>query len=144
MSSERRRYVRHPIHFPIAIRRGGGDEDTRSHIGNLSEGGLCFDSPLSWTPESTLEVSFPVGDRLFTLQATVVRCVASDDKYLVGVAFLEPQTSFRMKLAEQVLRIEELRRDLSRERGEEVSNEEAARLWVDDYARDFAELYSGA
>jgi hypothetical protein len=45
-------------------------------------------------------------------------------------------------MAEQILRVRELRRELSRERGAEVSDEEAAREWVDRYAAEFAEVYS--
>jgi hypothetical protein len=142
-TSERRRHVRHPIRLPIAVRPREGDADLRSHVGDLAEGGLCFDSPLPLAPGALLEVSLPVSDRRFTLTGTVSRCTPHEEGvFVVGVAFRDPETSFRLKLAEQVLRIEELRRDLIRERGAEVSEEEAARRWVDHYAREFAELYS--
>ncbi|MBL8950599.1 MAG: hypothetical protein JNK82_07480, partial [Myxococcaceae bacterium] len=48
--------------------------------------------------------------------------------------------NFKMKLAEQVLRIEELRSLLTKERGVEVTSKEAAQVWVDQFASTFADL----
>jgi hypothetical protein len=142
--SERRRCPRHPIRVPIAIReQRQQNEELRSRIADLAEGGLCFVSPRPFQPGDALEVSLPVGDRRFTLVGTVVRCTPSEaGEFAVGMMFLSPEMSFRVKLAEQVLRIEELRLELSRERGAEVSREEAAERWVERHARDFAELYA--
>jgi hypothetical protein len=46
-----------------------------------------------------------------------------------------------MKLAEQMLRIAELQKEMSRERGEQVTNREAAEAWVERYAEQFAKGY---
>jgi PilZ domain-containing protein len=142
-ASERRRHTRHPIRLPITIRPRDGGDETRSRVADLAEGGVSFESARPFAPGEALELSLPVGDRRFTLVGTVARCAAAaSGGFTIGLALVDPQMSFRMKLAEQVLRIQELRRHLSRERGAEVSTEEAARRWVDECARDFADLYA--
>jgi hypothetical protein len=140
---EQRRYARHPIRVPTHVRPRGGQPEFQSRVANLSEGGLCFDSPEPLPPETTVDISLPIADERFTVVGTVVRSIPSETgAHVIGVAFVHPAMSFRMKIAEQVLRIQELRRELSRELGREVSNEEAADRWVADYAKDFAELYA--
>jgi len=141
--AERRRYARHPMRVPVAVRPRGVSPDFRSSVADLSEGGLAFDSSHPFALETAIDLSFPIADQRFDLVGSVARCDPGDNavEYRIGVAFLHPTMSFRMKLAEQVLRIQELRRELSRERGHEVSNEEAAQLWVDEHAAEFAELY---
>ncbi|MGH7898216.1 MAG: PilZ domain-containing protein, partial [Candidatus Binatia bacterium] len=131
------------IRVPLAVRPRTGGSELKSTVGDLSEGGLAFacDSPLE--PGTVVEVSLPLADQPFLLVGCVRRCEpAATSEFRIGVEFLHPAMSFRMKLAEQILRIQELRRELSRERGEEISNEEAARQWVERYAAEFANLYS--
>jgi c-di-GMP-binding flagellar brake protein YcgR len=141
---ERRQYVRQPIRVPVEVRPRGDTPDFVSRVADLSEGGLAFVSSQPIPTDAVLEVSLPVGDQRFTVVATVVRCLNAEgeDSYRIGVAFLHPAMAFRMKIAEQILRIHELRRSLSVELGREVSIEEAATQWVENYAKEFAELYS--
>ncbi len=141
---ERRRYVRHPIRVPIEVRPRAGGPDFVSCVADLSEGGLALVAPAPISADEVLDLSLPVGDQRFTVAATVVRCLAAESEasYRVGVAFLHPAMAFRMKIAEQILRIHELRQSLSAELGREISIEEAATRWVEHYAEEFAELYS--
>jgi hypothetical protein len=138
---ESRASPRYPIHVPIRLRTAGRDE-VRSRTGDLSAGGLCFESS-EWLPEGiSVEVELPLEDQRIHLNGTLLPCRASaPGAWRVPVRFVEPSTLFRMKLAEQILRIHELQRELSELRGEHVTTEEAAAEWVRLYARDFAELY---
>jgi c-di-GMP-binding flagellar brake protein YcgR len=142
--TDRRRYVRHPIRVPVDVRPRGDTPDFVSRVADLSEGGLAFVSPQAMATDAVLDISLPVGDQRFTVAATVVRCLTAEgeDSYRIGVAFLHPAMAFRMKIAEQILRIHELQRSLCVELGREVSIEEAATQWVENYAKEFAELYS--
>jgi len=141
---ERRRYARHPIRVPMQVRPRGGTPEFQSCVANLSETGLCFESPTSLALDMVVEISLPIADERFTVVGTVVRSHTDETGtlHVVAVAFVHPAMSFRMKIAEQILRIQELRRELARELGREVSSEEAAARWVADYAKDFAELYA--
>ena len=138
---ERRASPRYPIPVPVRFRLDGGRFEARSHVADLSAGGLSFRSVQEIPEGSELEVAFPFEDTRFVLRGSVVRCLCEGSEYRVGICFLQPEERFRVRLAEQVLRIHELRRELSLQREEEVSTEEAARDWIEYYAREFAELY---
>ncbi len=140
---ERRRYARHPIHVPLAVRPADGSAQFTATMGDLSEAGLSFTSPHAISAGAGVEIDLPVYDRRFTLEGSVASCIESTDRaaFRVGLAFTAPGPSFRLKVAEQMLRIKQLRRDLARERGCDVSLEEASQRWVDQYAALFSDLY---
>ncbi len=137
----RRRFVRHPIRVPLSVRPHGAAEPFLSRAGDLSEGGLSFASAVAFERGATIDVELPVHHSRFTLTGAVAACLAlPDGSFRVGLSFAETGLQFKMKLAEQVLRIEELRQTLSSERGAEVTSREAAQIWVDQYAATFADL----
>ena len=140
---ERRRFARHPIQVPLRFRLVQGESEVRAHVGDLGNGGLSFESESPLPLGTALEVTFPVEDQQFHFAGSVAHCHAEPDgeRFRIGIVFGSPTLAFQMKLAEQVMRIEDLRRELSRLRGVSVSSEEAAREWVEHYAEEFAELY---
>jgi hypothetical protein len=140
-SESRRRFVRHPITVPLAVRPHGAHEPFLSRVGDLSEGGLSFFSAARFEAGATVDVELPVHHSRFTLTGTVAACIAlPDGTFRIGLTFTETGLAFKLKLAEQVLRIEELRQTLSKERGALVTSREAAQVWVDQYASTFADL----
>lgn len=141
--AERRSYLRHPIRVPLAVRPRDGGPEFLSRIGDISAGGVSFTSPKPLPEGTGVEVELPVSDERFALLGAVASCIGGRDAgtYRIGLCFLQPGMSFRMKLAEQVLRVGRLREELSRSRGMDVSLEEAAQYWVDQYAELFADLY---
>lgn len=138
---DRRRYVRHPICVPVLVRPRNSSRDFKSFSGDLSVGGLSFDSALPLDLGSTLDVELPVHHTRFGLEATVASCAPQGPGFRIGLSFVEPNAAFKLKLAEQVLRIEELQATLTKERGAVVTSREAARVWVEQYAESFADLY---
>jgi hypothetical protein len=142
--SERRRYVRHPIRVPLAVRPRGGTEQFLSRAGDISEGGVSFSSPGPLGLGATIDIEIAVHHSRFKLVGTVASSATlPDGSFRIGLSFVEPGTAFKMKLAEQVLRIEELRVTLSTERGAEVTSKEAAQVWVEQYAATFGDLVRG-
>jgi len=127
----------------LQVRPRGILPDFQARVADISEAGLCFESPLPLPSDTLLDISLPLADERFTVVGSVVRAVPTPagDVHVIGVEFVHPTMSFRMKIAEQVLRIQELRRELSLELGRDVSSAEAAERWVADYATEFAELY---
>jgi hypothetical protein len=138
--ANRRQFVRHPIQVPLTVRPKDGAEFL-TRVGDISEGGVSFSSPQPLAVGHAVEVVIPVHDSRFTLTGTVASVVELGGGALrIGLKFVDTDARFKMKLAEQVLRIEDLRETLSRERGTPVTNREAAEIWVDRYAKNFAEL----
>lgn len=134
--------MRHPIRVPIFVRPLSGAPAFPARVGDLSQGGLSFlrDAPL---PErAALEVELPVQAQRFTLTGRVVRCApVTPEGFEIGLAFDHPTHHFRLKLAEQVLRIQRLRAELSARAGAPVTEAQAAEQWVARYAKVFADLY---
>ena len=144
MSCERRKFTRHPIRVPLRCRAQDRDAEIRTRAADLCDGGVSFVSRDPLPAGADVEVVFPIEDQQFALTGTVASCVHDEAAaaYRIGLSFQHPTASFRMKLAEQVLRIHELRRELTRIRGEEVSVDEAATEWIDHYAEKFAAIYA--
>lgn len=141
---ERRRFLRHPIRVPIKIHLPDREDPGKSQTGDLSGGGLLFSWPAEITPGTSLEITLPIGSQAFRMKGCVAYCVkneAGDTSFRIGVAFEEPAMSFRLKLAEEVYRIQEYRYQVSRLLGRLISEEEAAAKWIEKYATRFAELY---
>jgi hypothetical protein len=135
-----RRFVRHPIRVPIKVRSGESSEFF-ARAGDVSEGGLSFDSPDAIENGTLLDVEMAVHASRFKLRGQVTSCLRAIEKgYRIGLAFVDPGQAFKIKLAEQVIRIEQLQQKLTQERGSFVSPEEAADVWVQLYASTYADL----
>jgi c-di-GMP-binding flagellar brake protein YcgR len=139
VAKERRRFFRHPIHVPIKLRATSKGESFAAQTRDLSLGGLNFIWPKRLARGTSLNITIPVKDKLFELQAKVVY-VHEDRKtgrFFIGVSFVDFPSAFKARLAEEVLQILEFRKTVSRELGHEVSEEEAASQWVRDRAAGF-------
>lgn len=140
---ERRQHLRHPIRVPIKVQLGKKNITLKSQTGDLSEGGLQFITAEEISKGSLIDVTIPVGDRVFRLYGWVV-WTSPDPKsglFKTGVSFDQPVMAFRAKLAEEVTRIRQFREETERKMGHPVSDEEAAKIWIDKYAQKFGELY---
>src|SRR4051812_27474280 len=134
LHDERRQYVRHHIRVPLQVRLNDGSPEFVSRTGDLSEAGLSFLSPRPLEKGTLLEIDIPVSVRRFKMPGMVRGCSEVEGGFRIGLSFEETGSLFRMKLAEQVLRIAELQKEMARERGEEVTYTEAAEAWVEKFA----------
>ena len=114
-----------------------------SHTRNISSGGLLFLSQEAFQVGTVLELNFPVKDQLFSMHCRVVHTVQDPHSklYETGVHFSNPDTVFKVKMAEQVYQIDEFRKSLSKQRGHIVTQEEAAREWIAKHSKEFAHFY---
>jgi len=114
-----------------------------SQTGDLSEGGLHFFWIRSLAKGTPLQIALPVLNRVFKLTGEVVYSIRDTitGLFRTGVAFRDPSNTFRVKLAEEILRIQKFQEELSRKQKEEISVEEAARKWIQKYSKEFAKIY---
>ena len=140
MANERREFFRHPIKVPIQLTRIEGDTAENAQAEDLSQGGLAFFWPESIPEGTRLQLSIPVEKQLFKMQAHVTHSQKDADTGLfkTGVCFEDSVSSFRAKLAEEILQIRQYREKMSLLRGYPFSEEEAAKIWIDQNAEDFA------
>lgn len=149
---ERRRYVRHPLHFPIFISElHSSGENTPPETGlpageqssDLCEGGLCFVWPFPLEAQTRVHVSIPVKDQLFHMKARVTYCRPDPrtGHYQTGISFEDAESAFRLKLAEEILRIQRYREKLQRIEQRIVSEEEAAAEWIRRHATKYSRFF---
>ncbi len=146
MENEKRKFFRHPIKVPIQLTRVENKNSGTLRAEDLSQGGLAFLWP-DPIPEGThLELGIPVEKQLFKVEGHVTHSQKDTDTGLfrTGVCFENSVSAFRAKLAEEILRIREYCEKMSLLRGRQIPEEEAARLWVDRHAEDFAKAMGAA
>lgn len=137
-----RRFYRHPLSIPIGFQ----EKQARSSHGpsvDISEGGICFLAERFLAKGAEINLKIPVGDRVFTIQGQVAYSnrLPNLNRFKTGVLFLNANDAFRAKLAEEMLQIKIFREKISKEQGREFTEEEAARQWIDKYAKKFGELF---
>ncbi len=71
------------------------------------------------------------------IEGVVVWCRKQDGHFEVGMRFGDDRTAFRVRMVEQVCRIEQYRKNALEQEGRVLSAEEAAHEWVARYAKDF-------
>lgn len=142
MENEKRKFFRHPIKVPIQLTRVENGAATPSRAEDLSQGGLAFFWPESIPEGTLLKLSIPVEKQLFKMNAHVTHSQKDTGTGLfkTGVCFEDSVSAFRAKLAEEILQIRQYREKMSLLRGQQLTEEEAAKLWIDRNAEDFAKI----
>jgi len=133
-----RAYVRHPSDFPIELHAGDheSEPDCPGRMRDLSVGGLCCLSEAPFAEGAPVNVRIPVGGSGFQAQGRVAWCKVEEDQFRVGIAFSDETLAFSARMVEQFCHIASYRNRL-REQGIELSEEDAARDWIDKFAHNF-------
>ena len=144
MKSEKREFYRHPIKVPIQLTRVVNNTAENARAEDLSQGGLAFFWPEPISEGTHLLLSIPVEKQLFKMNAHVTHSQKDTDTGLfkIGVCFEDSVSSFRAKLAEEILQIRQYREKMSLLRGRPFSEEDAAKVWIDRNAENFAKVMS--
>ena len=138
MEIDKRKFYRHPIKVPIQLTRVNETTAT-SRCEDLSQGGLSFYWPDSFADGTRLQLSIPIEKNLFKMNAHV-RYSQKDTNtglFRTGVCFEDSTSSFRAKLAEEIIQIREYREKMSLLRGHQISEEDAAGQWIARNAENF-------
>ncbi|KON82412.1 PilZ domain-containing protein [Azoarcus sp. PA01] len=134
-----RRFIRHPVSIPIEVRAGEHAGGELHPAGNVSLGGIEFDSDSAIEPGSLVEVRIPIIEPTFATCGRVAWCRRTGNRFELGVQFLDADEAYRTRMVEQVCHIEEYRRSVQRLEGRELSAEEAAFEWIGRFAGQFPE-----
>ena len=143
-----RRAVELPVKYRVVVERKVKDKEPAQatvpyKTKNVSENGLLFLSSEQFKLGTLLELTLPVKDKIFTIQGRVVHASRDSDSrlYRTGIYFPSADSIFKVKMAEQLHQIDEYRKQISREEGRPITEEEAAHRWIDEHSKDFAEFY---
>jgi hypothetical protein len=140
---EKRRFRRHPLHVPLAVRAVRDAGSCPSQSSDLSEGGLSFLWPVALPKDVPLQITIPVKEKQYEVKGYVVYSVQDEGSgfFRTGIRFVDASSAFTAKLAEESIEILDYRKKISAELGREITEEEAARRWVRKYAESFAKLF---
>jgi len=140
---EKRRFIRHPVCYPLKFRVKSERIFEESSTLNMSEGGLLFLSKRPVRKGSLLVLDMPFRDKIFKIEARVMHIETEKERnfYSVGVAFYRISDAIKVKLLEQIYLIDEYRHLRSIQLGREVSLEEASEEWIRHYSKRFKKLY---
>lgn len=104
---------------------------------NISGGGLCFESRAFVPPRQRIQIEIKYCEPHFCADATVCWCRKGEHGFEIGVCFDDEQVHFAMRMTEQVCHIEAYRRRVLETENREISAEEAAKEWIQQYAAFF-------
>lgn len=144
---ERRRFIRHPLVFPLKYRvldnNEKGVKECCSRTVNISQGGLMFVSKEPANVNDKIMLQMPVEKKVFNVQAKVTHCSRDVETqlYEIGVCFFRLHDAFKTKLIEQIYLILEYRDLRSLELGKKISVQDASREWIKRYSERFKRLY---
>jgi len=144
---EKRRFIRHPISYPLEYKVASDRISERSSTINMSEGGLLFVSKEPVDPGKVIILKIPFQDKLFKVHAKVIRVekdLENPKIYDIGVSFYRHTDAFKVKLVEQLYLIDEYRSLRSIQLDREISMGEASEEWVKRYSKRFDRLFFGS
>lgn len=135
---EKRRYFRHASQIGIEVWPLDGCElqKQRQQLYNVSLGGLAFHSSTSYPVGYFVGLRILLIESPFEIQAQVTWCRPRSSGFEMGVVFIDQDDVFRIRMVEQICRIEAYRTK-QREQGRELTTDEAAQEWIRLYAAGF-------
>jgi PilZ domain len=133
-----RSYIRHPSDIPIDYQIDNErDAPGHEHLKDVGIGGLSFFSARDLSPGTPLTIRVTSVEPAFSARARVVWCRPENQGYLVGVAFIDAEDLFQMRMVEQLCHIEHYRAEVLADEGRQLNGEQAAREWIGKFARGF-------
>lgn len=141
---ERRRFIRHPICYPLEFEYAPKNTKEKTKTLNMSEGGLLFLSRHLLKKNEIIILKMPLQDKIFRIKAKVMHAIKDSentDLFNVGVSFYRYSDAFKVKLVEQLYLIDEYRVLRSLQLGRELSMQKASEEWIKRYSKRFARLY---
>lgn len=136
---EKRQYFRHPANIAIDVWPLTVRDVKQQRIQNVSLGGLAFDSCTAYPPASFIGLRIALAGIPFEITARVRWCRPRKQGFEIGVEFLDQNDAFKVRMVEQMCRIEQYRSE-QRDQGRELSSDEAAQEWINRYAAHFPAL----
>ena len=131
-----RNFIRHPADIPLTFSL----KETKSETGyakDLGCGGLCFTTDRALSEGAPIHIEIPLAYLPFCAKGCVAWCRPEGELYNIGVGFSDHGTLFNLRMVEQVCHIEHYRKKALEKDGRHLSEEEAAREWIEKFADKF-------
>ncbi|MFP6850794.1 MAG: PilZ domain-containing protein [Pseudomonas sp.] len=133
-----RHFLRHPSDMPVELVLRKQAFVPRQRLNNISLGGVACNSSRAFRRGTAIELRIPLFGEHARYPGLVAWCRKQDDKYLVGIAFVDEDTLFRARMVEQVCQIEHYRHQREQALGCSLSIETVAQEWISQHAAAFS------
>lgn len=141
---EKRRFIRHPICYPLEFSHAPKKIIEKTRTINVGEGGLLFLSKHALKRGELIILKMPMQNKIFRVRAKVMHVRRDPDNrglFNIGVSFYRYSDAFKVKLVEQLYLIDEYRILRSLQLGYEITMQKASEEWIKRYSKRFARLY---
>jgi hypothetical protein len=109
---------------------------------NIGAGGILFLCARGLVEGTVVRIDLQVENRRFTLDGKVVRAEKTEEgKYSIAVAFSQPSELLKVRMMEQIVRIEQFKSRLERRFKTKLDFAAVAKEWIRRYSKMFAERY---
>jgi hypothetical protein len=135
-----RRFVRHPSSIPIELSIARVHPPGAQAFCNVSRGGFACTVAEPLAVGSAVQLRIPMIWPDYHGSGVVAWCHKTEPDYEVGIQF-SAQQSFNAKMAGQLAQIEQYRLHMQQSEGRTLNNEQAAREWIELYAKDFSDSF---
>ena len=132
-----REYIRHPTDIPIEISIDTTVNAVYERMRDISNGGLQISSRVPWPTDAVISLRIPCVTPAFQSRGKVVWCRASAQGYDIGIAFLDREALFQLRMIEQICHIEQYKQEVLKTEGRQLDGSQAAMEWIDKHATDF-------
>jgi hypothetical protein len=130
--------IYHPLLVPVNIRNVREEVEMRS--GCMGE--LAVHSPTRFSVGSQVLLSLYMAESTPSLYCRVIWLFGSEGRYLMGLTFDGEDEAYKMRMVEQLCHIHAYQHVVAKQEGRLLSDEDAAREWIDRYSKDFPEVAS--
>lgn len=134
---ELRLFIRHPSDIPVEIQLANAVASNDGLTENVSIGGLAFTSQIPFEKGALIKLTIRLMKPIFEAKAKVIWCDGQGGSFDIGVAFVETKDAFKIRMIEQICRIEHYRNEIQSREGRVLNGREAALEWINKYAESF-------
>jgi hypothetical protein len=140
MAKPMRKSDRYTTFIPVDVEvDDSGASLSNLSIANLSCGGLGFRTLRPLFNGTALTLTFGDNWPAYIIRGEVAWCRARGGQYEVGVCFGHDSEAFKARMLAQLGQIERYMINVKQNEGRELSQDQAAREWIELYAEHFAQ-----
>ncbi len=132
-----KRTIIHPPVIPLNITKCDEPDLDKKNLRKKDRIRLAIQSEVLIEPKSEVQINYPVTDQDYIVTGTVIKCEEDNDQYNVVVEFSDPNNVTRVRMVEQICRIELYKREVLKNESRSITKTQAALEWIDKYAKDF-------
>jgi len=138
MELQHRHFIRHPIEIPIQI--ASVDSHGFCSTKNLSQGGVCIEYDAEFSQGEQVDIRIDICDPEFNVKAEVCWCKPQQERFILGISFLNQDDAFSARMVEQLCHIERYKIEVEEQTGVSITKEQAATEWISMFASTFPKI----